>query len=91
MGYRLYVWKRPAWGDVRIPIEPEEGTDTFGRDRMYVHGGFIPGSAGCIDVYNPFWQEPGDDLRVARLLRLLGQPTRLRVDYDIVYPPLEEE
>ena len=40
-----------AWGQQRIPIQPQQGTNTFGRDSMYVHGGDNGfGSAGCIDL-----------------------------------------
>jgi len=39
-----------SWGYSRIPIQPQTGTNTFGRDKMYVHGGDRLGSAGCIDL-----------------------------------------
>ena len=39
-----------AWGKSRIPIQPLPTTNTFGRHSMYVHGGNVPGSAGCIDL-----------------------------------------
>lgn len=39
-----------AWGDYRYPIQPLEGTNTFGRGSFYVHGGGLPGSIGCIDL-----------------------------------------
>jgi RHS repeat-associated protein len=38
------------WGRWRVPIKPQFGTDTFGRDGFFIHGGKRPGSAGCIDV-----------------------------------------
>ena len=41
-----------AWGNARTLIRPKAGTKTFGRSGMYVHGGFIPGSAGCVDLTN---------------------------------------
>ena len=46
------LWKRnpDAWGYSRIPIQPLPTTNTFGRHSMYVHGGTVPGSAGCIDL-----------------------------------------
>ena len=46
------LWKRnpDAWGYSRIPIQPLPDTNTFGRHSMYVHGGTVPGSAGCIDL-----------------------------------------
>ena len=39
-----------AWGNYRIFIHPKSGTQTFGRSRMYIHGGQIAGSHGCIDL-----------------------------------------
>lgn len=44
-------YKNPvAWGKSRIPIRSLPTTNTFGRHSMYVHGGNVPGSAGCIDL-----------------------------------------
>jgi hypothetical protein len=46
------IWKRNpiAWGNSRIPIQPLSNTNTLGRHSMYIHGGDILGSAGCIDL-----------------------------------------
>ena len=41
-----------AWGSYRAPLLPDNDTDTFGRDDMYLHGGSKVGSIGCIDVLN---------------------------------------
>lgn len=38
------------WGDYRVPLHPNDGANTFGRDGFFMHGGDDPGSAGCIDV-----------------------------------------
>ena len=38
------------WGRYRVPLIPKPETETFGRDRFFLHGGKNPGSAGCIDV-----------------------------------------
>ncbi|PLX43071.1 MAG: hypothetical protein C0609_09055 [Deltaproteobacteria bacterium] len=38
------------WGNYRAPLHPLPGTDTHGREGFFLHGGCIPGSAGCIDV-----------------------------------------
>jgi len=40
------------WGHYRVPLHPAPGTNTFGRDGFFLHGGRIWGSAGCIDVCN---------------------------------------
>jgi len=52
---RRRFWKRDwgpesAWGNVRTPIQPKPRTRTFGRRGMYMHGGKVPGSIGCIDL-----------------------------------------
>ena len=73
------MWPRPirkdwtnlpaAWGHQRIPLQPRQGTNTFGRDSMYVHGGDNGfGSAGCIDLergmpdFYKDWQNYNNDL-----------------------------
>lgn len=38
------------WGDWRVPLHPTPGTNTFGRSGFFIHGGWISGSAGCIDI-----------------------------------------
>jgi RHS repeat-associated protein len=38
------------WGQYRVPLHPNQGTNTFGRNNFFLHGGRKPGSAGCIDV-----------------------------------------
>jgi hypothetical protein len=39
-----------GWGGMKWLLHPFAGTDTKGRDQMYVHGGASPGSNGCIDL-----------------------------------------
>ena len=38
------------WGDWRVKLWPDDEKQTFGRNGFYLHGGSLPGSAGCIDV-----------------------------------------
>ncbi len=38
------------WGDYGVPLKSKPGTETFGRDGFFIHGGDEPGSAGCIDL-----------------------------------------
>jgi hypothetical protein len=40
----------PAWGTERVWLEPAAETDTKGRSDFSIHGGWVPGSAGCIDL-----------------------------------------
>ena len=37
------------WGSWRVPLHPLPATQTFGRSGFFLHGGAIPGSAGCVD------------------------------------------
>lgn len=46
---------REDWGIFRVPLEPKEGTNTYNRTDMYIHGGTYNGSAGCIDCGNNNW------------------------------------
>lgn len=47
--YRLKS-PRAGWGDYWITIHPYPSTQTHGRGGFFIHGGNIPGSAGCIDL-----------------------------------------
>lgn len=39
-----------SWGRYRFWLTPAAKTRTFGRDNFSIHGGAVPGSAGCIDL-----------------------------------------
>lgn len=41
---------RAAWGNFRLTIHPYPNTQTWGRGGFFIHGGLVPGSAGCIDL-----------------------------------------
>lgn len=41
-----------AWGHHRVWLEPLPGTQTYGRSNFSIHGGWVPGSIGCIDLTN---------------------------------------
>jgi hypothetical protein len=41
---------RSAWGRHRAWLTPAPGTRAQGRDGFSIHGGWFPGSAGCIDL-----------------------------------------
>jgi peptidoglycan hydrolase-like protein with peptidoglycan-binding domain len=41
---------RIGWGNHRLPITPEAGTNTYKRGSFYIHGGSLKGSHGCIDL-----------------------------------------
>ncbi|WP_094603338.1 hypothetical protein SPSIL_027690 [Sporomusa silvacetica DSM 10669] len=74
---------RQDWGLYRVPLKPQEGTNMDTRGEFFLHGGFFPGSAGCIDI--------GTNDRV--LFPLLMQHEGLinveviqRKRYDILFP-----
>ena len=39
-----------SWGSSRVWLEPSKETNTYGRDDFSIHGGWVPSSAGCIDL-----------------------------------------
>lgn len=59
------------WGDWRVSLHPDEGTQTFGRDGFFLHGGRYFGSAGCIDIGGGKY---GDARTNQLLLDLLADP-----------------
>jgi len=70
-------WKggTPAWGKYRFWLKPDASTNTFGRDNFSIHGGWTPGSAGCIDLTSEM-----DDF--ADLMQALVQDeVEVHVDY----------
>jgi hypothetical protein len=36
-----------AWGEIRLPLSPAQ---VGNRSNFFIHGGLVPGSAGCIDL-----------------------------------------
>lgn len=76
-------WKGgvPAWGKHRFWLTPAENTRTFGRDNFSIHGGWVPGSAGCIDLTDQM-----DEF--TDLMQALGSDeVEVQVDYGWDGPP----
>lgn len=71
-----------AWGTQRAFLVPNASTDTRGRRNFSIHGGFTPGSEGCIDV------GPNEETYFAAVQHLGGASHRVIVRYD---PRLEKE
>lgn len=63
-----------AWGTQRVWLEPQSGTETYGRSNFSIHGGAYPGSAGCIDLV-------GGMANFAARFRQYGRDIRLTVEY----------
>ena len=57
-----------SWGASRIRLEASIETNTYNRDGFYIHGGWEPGSNGCIDLtsqmgdFTKWFETNGQDL-----------------------------
>lgn len=64
------LWHELSWGNSRVWLEPSKETNTYGRDNFSIHGGWWPGSAGCIDMteqinaFTSWLESTGNDLIV---------------------------
>jgi len=67
------------WGDWRIRIYAKLGTNTWGRDNFFIHGGSIKGSAGCIDVGGGLTGDQGTD----KLLNIISS-SLINIDLEVV-------
>jgi len=79
----LLVSSRSAWGDYRITIRVSPGTQTHARGGFFIHGGDIPGSAGCIDLTSSMNQFIKD------LKSLLGKSVNCHVPLTVEYSDAE--
>ena len=58
------------WTKHQIWLEPAKETNTYRRDNFSIHGGWWPGSAGCIDLtenmadFTQWLKKHGQDLIV---------------------------
>ena len=50
IGRGKWKWGYAAWGNHRVWLEPQSGTEVYARTNFSIHGGAHPGSAGCIDL-----------------------------------------
>jgi hypothetical protein len=61
--FRKYVDPRD-WGDYRVPLHPNPGTKTYGRDGFFVQGGHLRHvSEGCVKVEGPNQNDLFDQLK----------------------------
>lgn len=74
VGFGGWPGNERSWGNYRVWLRPLRGTNTFGRTDFSIHGGEIPGSAGCIDLTGAM-----DDF--AEHLRSYGQSVTVDVTY----------
>ncbi len=57
-----------SWGSSRISLEASKETNTYNRGGFYIHGGWEPGSNGCIDLtsqmgdFTKWFEKNGHDL-----------------------------
>ena len=81
-----------SWGERFTPLESSDSGDekssddeeSSDREGFYVHGGYDPGSRGCIDLteHNEWFH---------RILGALGQATMVSVSYGGVEPTVPVE
>lgn len=70
-----------SWGNYRFWLAPSAGTQTLGRGNFSIHGGYEPGSAGCIDLTDEM-----DEF--ADLMQAIGQDQiNVEVDYESNWSP----
>lgn len=72
-----YRWmdKPDAWGNYRVILEPDKNTETYRRKGIFLHGGTLLGSAGCIDT--------GHNIdNIAPYIKKAKKPINLEVRYD---------
>lgn len=62
------------WGSYRVPLHPSSSTNMFDRSGVMMHGGQIPGSAGCIDVGSC-------ESKIFPIIQQQKDPIRVKVDY----------
>jgi hypothetical protein len=67
-----------SWGNERVWLQPQQGTDTYGRTNFSIHGGWAPESAGCIDLVN-------NASTFFDFFKSLGSDAVLQVDYGSGY------
>ena len=73
-----FISKR-GWGNLRVNLEPAPETETYGRTSMYIHGGDVPGSAGCIDLVE--YAEDFGKLYALWKLKWPGIDMKLKIKY----------
>jgi len=78
------LYSRVAWGTARGVVTPMKGTDTFGRSGMYLHGGSLPGSIGCIDLVTGI--QDFTEYFMAWSGKTGNKKIRLKVDYKTFNP-----
>ncbi len=78
--FRTYRPDSPGdWGDWRIRIHAKPTTNTWGRDKFFIHGGSFDGSAGCIDIGGGQWGNNQTD----RLANLIAA-SKVNIDLEVV-------
>ena len=50
IGFGTWRGGTDSWGNSRVWLDASKNTNTYGRSGFSIHGGSVPGSAGCIDL-----------------------------------------
>ncbi|MBF0286164.1 MAG: L,D-transpeptidase, partial [Magnetococcales bacterium] len=72
IGVKFGSWSggEVAWGRHRVWLEPDVGTDVHQRRNFSIHGGAVPGSAGCVDLtdqmpdFARWYKQHGKDIKL---------------------------
>ena len=68
IGFGTWRGGTDSWGNSRVWLDASKDTNTYGRSGFSIHGGAIPGSAGCIDLtssmddFTKWFENNGHDL-----------------------------
>jgi RHS repeat-associated protein len=74
IGRGTWPGAQSAWGYARVWISPSVGANTYGRGGFSIHGGSVPGSAGCLDLTKDIGRFIND-------FKSRGKGAQLKVDY----------
>jgi hypothetical protein len=70
-----------SWGNYRITLHPDKDTETYGRGGFFIHGGYYPGSIGCVDLTENMDQFYKD------LMRAIDENTFCQIPLWVDYSP----
>lgn len=68
IGFGTWRGGTDSWGNSRVWLDASKDTNTYGRSGFSIHGGAVPGSAGCIDLtssmddFTKWFENNGHDL-----------------------------
>ena len=68
------------YGPMRVLLKPFESDMPYNRERIYIHGGTVPGSAGCIDLVD----------KIDEFINWFAKQTAFSaLEVNVIYPEVE--